>query len=171
MRHFGRLKRFIRYGHPYKKAMYVASLGMAAILLFTLRFLLPRADAASVQGGLTIIAEILGVLLGAVLIVVGLLVEQRLQAEEHLRGILQNYRSLIQSKRGSLESGRRQLVERVKEGKIQLDEPVFVGPSGTPSSTTFRDIIGALSSLASVHSKMSPTREFEKVEGDLKDLA
>jgi cytochrome c biogenesis protein CcdA len=170
MRYIRKLKQFIRYGHPYKKTTYVAMFGIALILVFALIFLLPNADANSVQAGLTIIAEILGVLLGVVLVVVGLLVEQRFQAEEHLRGILQKYRSLIQSQLGAVNSGRQQFITQAREGKIQLSEPIFVGPSGTPSSTTFRDIIGALSTLSSIYSAMLAKHEFERVEEDLKDL-
>jgi hypothetical protein len=77
---------------------------------------------------------------------------------------------LIQSKFGAVNSGRQQFVAQAREGKLQLSEPIFVGPSGTPSSNTFRDIIGALSTLSSVYSAMFTKREFERVEQDLKDL-
>lgn len=97
----------------------MVSFELVAILLFGLVFLVPKADAGSIQAGLTIIAEILGVALGAVLVVTVLLIEQRQQAEEHLRRVLPKYRRLIQSSIDTVNAAREELVEHARGGKIQ----------------------------------------------------
>lgn len=118
-----RFRDFVRYTHPYTWATRVASLELVAILLLGLVFLVPKPDAGSIQAGLTIIAEILGVALGAVLVVTVLLIEQRLQAEEHLRRVLPKYRRLIESSIDTVNAAREELVERVRGGKIQRANP------------------------------------------------
>ena len=147
MRISERFKEFVRHGHAYKKAIYVAAFVTIVILGLGLAFLLPNADSTSVQAGLTIIAELLGVLLGGVLVVVVLLVERVQQAEELLRGAYQKYRRLIESSLEQVDAGRQQLIEQVKSGEIQLNDPLFIRPSGIPSKTKFRDVIGNLFAL------------------------
>jgi len=166
MRIYERYKTFVRYGHAYKKAMYLAALVTIVLFGLSLAFFLPNADPTSTQAGLTIIAEILGVLLGVVLVIVVLLVEQGQQAEELLRGAYQKYRRLMQSSLQQVGAARQQLMERIGSGEIQLNDPLFVGPSGIPSSTRFRDVIGNLFALTvAMHPQLH-----EECEDDLDAL-
>ena len=149
-----KFKKFVRFGHPYRKAIYVIAFLSIVFFVFGLGFLLPRADSISLRSGLTIIAEILGVLLGAVLVVVGLLIEQGHRAEELLRAAFQKYYHIIDSHFEEVDGGRQQLIKLVKNGQVQLYEPAAVDPSGNPLPTNgnqyptkFRDVIGSLSAL------------------------
>jgi len=127
--------------------MLPALAGMAAVLAFSLACLLPRADATSVQAGLTVIAEILGVLLGAMLLVAVVLMEQQAQAEELLRVAQHKYRALINNELHWVIVAQRELTDEIKKGNLQLKQPVYTGPSGIPSRLTFKDAFEALTTL------------------------
>lgn len=166
MQIYERFKIFVRYGQTYKKAIYLAAFVTIVLSGLGLTFFLPNADSTSIQAGLTIIAEILGVLLGVVLVIVVLLVEQGQQAEGLLRGAYQKYRRLMQSSLQQVSAARQQLLEKIRSGEIQLNDPLFVGPSGIPSSTRFRDVIGNLFALtAAMHPQL-----YEECQDDLDAL-
>jgi hypothetical protein len=161
-----RFKRFVHSIHSYRRATFVTAFLTIIVFGLGLTYLLPNADSASVQAGLTVIAEILGVLLGAVLVVVVLLIEQGHQAEELLRRAFPKYRRLIDSHSEQIDLGRQQLIEEVKSGQIQFDDPAFLGPSGIPAPAKYRDVIANLSALAlAVNGAMLDT-----VEQELDDL-
>ncbi len=161
-----RFQDFYRYGQSYNKGIYLSIIILIIIAIFGTINSLKHADTTSIQAGLTIIAEILGVLLGAVLIIVVLLIEQRQRAEEHLRGAYPKYRCKIRDNIAIVEKAYKQLIILVRNKKIQLDEPIFVGPSGIPSQKKYRNIVGSLAGLIiAINSETS-----EQQEKDLADL-
>lgn len=164
--YFARFKHFLRYGHPYRKAAYFA--GFALLLIFGIGCVLslPHADSASAQAGLTIIAQILGVLLGAVLVIVVLLVEQGQRSEELLRGAYLTYRRTIESNLLSVDKARQQLVHLIEKGEIKLDDPIVVGPDGVPLRRKYRDVIGSLIALK-ITLRKDTLEENEKLLADL----
>ena len=134
------LEMFLRNGHPYQKAF--LSVGLLVIVVFVLGlvFSLPEADANSVQAGLTVIAETLGVLLGVVFVVIVLLIEQGRQAKDLLVAASQKYRDLLSQHINDIDAERKKLVSSVKRKEIQLDDPQ---PGYNP--VPHRDIIYDLS--------------------------
>lgn len=162
-----RFKRFIRRIRPPSTADSIASIGLGAALLAGTLFFLPRADAESTRAALTVIAEILGVILGAVLVVAGFMIEQRWQAEGLLRRVYPQYHAFLEGNTAKVDGARRELVDHKKRGTIDLDQPVFVGPSGLPSHTRFRDAINAISALTHVLCSGSLA---EEIVQDLEDL-
>jgi tyrosine-protein phosphatase YwqE len=159
------IQEFIKYGHPYKKGVYFAIFILVIIAAVGIFSSLRHADATSIQAGLTIVAEILGVLLGAVLIIVVLLTEQGQRAEEQLRGTYSKYRRKIETNTATIEKARKQLMKLVKEQKIQLDEHI-TAPGDIRLDTKFRDVIGNLIGLSIVIN----TRRFDYYEKMLVDL-
>jgi len=142
-----RLKEFARFGHPYRKTAYITAFMLVVVFIASVLFLLPYADYTSVQAGLTIIAEILGVLLGTVLIVIGLLIDQDHRARELLRRAFPMTHKFLHSKLNLIQGEWGHLIEQVIDGQIQLDEPAYVGPSGAPLPVSYRDHLGNLSAL------------------------
>ena len=161
---FGSLMRSAR---PHWAVYCVVGIALAGAVLLGIGYYLPRANAGSIRDALTVIAETLGVILGAVLVVAGVLFEQSLQAEALVRRVQPEYRSLVELKRGMLDDARRALVEHANKGSFRLEEPIFVGPSGVPSRVTFRDSIEALSALVYIFSYGVAT---EMIEEDLEAL-
>lgn len=165
-----RSKYFLRHMSLYDKATYISACCLVLVFLFGLAFLLPNADSSSTRAGLTIIAEILGVLLGAALVVAGLLIEQSGQAEQLLRTVFPKYRGLIQQRARTVGRARAELCARIGEGKIQLDDPLWVGWTGKPSSTSFRDVVSAASTLVYTLRGLSAVGESGYPEEDLRLL-
>ena len=87
--------RRIRYRHPLSKIAILASPFLLAIFVYFLWYLLPLASATSIQAGLTLVAEILGVLLGAVFVIIVFLAERLRDAETLLSKSFPNYRQKI----------------------------------------------------------------------------
>jgi hypothetical protein len=142
----GVFKLFVRVGYPYQKARYVAAFLVFVAFALSLAFLLPNADYASVQTGLVAIAEILGVLLGVVLVAIVLMVEQGRQAEDVLTTPSQTYRELVAQHIEDIDNARRALIASARRGVIQLDQP-----QGRFDLATNREVIGSLSSLIVVY--------------------
>jgi hypothetical protein len=164
--HSRRFGRFIRHGHTYRKAIYAAGCVSLAISGLGLALLLPQADHTSVQAGLTTIAGILGVLLGSVLVVVVLLVEQGRESEQFLRGIYHQYHELLESNLEHIDESRQRLTELVRSGEIRLNESVFVGADGEASTTEYCDV---LSSLFALTYALRPAA-YDTLEATLNDL-
>jgi hypothetical protein len=139
------LKLFVRHTHPYNKALVLVNLLVVVSFVFGLVFLLPKADENSIQAGLTIIAETLGVLIGVTFVVIVLLIEQGRQAEDVLIVASQKYRDLLTKHVDEIDTERKELVTSVKRGRIQLDEPQ---PGFNP--VEHREIIYSLSQLVIV---------------------
>lgn len=159
------LQEFIRYGHPYKKGMVFAAFILLIIASVGITFSLRRADATSIQAGLTIVAEILGVLLGAVLVIVVLLIEQGQSAAEQLRSSYPKYRRKIETNITIVEKASKQLIKLVKQKKIQLDEHIIL-PNDIRLDTKYRDVVGSLIGLIVAVSK-KPFEYHEKILVDL----
>jgi hypothetical protein len=162
----GRLREFIRYGHTHQKALYVTAFAVLVIFVLGLVFLLPHADHTSVQAGLTIVAEILGVLLGALLLVVERLVDQGQQAAQLLRTAYKEYYDLVKAHLEEIDTACNRLIDLAKGGKIKLDAPTFVGPHSVPSKTKYRDVIGNLIALANAMDSLG----YDEAETTLDDL-
>lgn len=165
-----RIKHYVQYGNAYTDATLVAAIGLGALLLLGLAFLIPKATAESVRDGLTIIAEILGVFLGAVLAIAAFLRERRFNSEQLLRSVLQKYREEIQQGIITVNLARKQVVERISNGEIGLDEPIYIQPPGQPSSESWGDIVYRLSTLVSIFSEELGTATVEEVKDDLRRL-
>jgi hypothetical protein len=163
-----RLKRLLGQRNPYKRTACISAFCLVLVSIFGLAFLLPNANASSAQAGLTVVAEILGVLLGAALVVAGLVIEQSAQAEQLLRAVLPKYRGQIQAKARIVNAARVEVLEQVKAGEIQLDDPLWVGPSGIPSRTTFRDAVSALSTLVYTFRHYQAIGRSAEVDKDLR---
>ena len=149
------IKYFVRHEHPLRLANLLAAVALGLLLLVGLALLTPRADAESVRDGLTIVAEILGVLLGVILVAVVRLMEQGVRAEELMRGAHQKYRDLIEANLSAIDSGRRQLIEHIAAGRIAPEDPVYIAEEDyLPSSKKFRDVVAGLSTLVAMFSNM-----------------
>jgi hypothetical protein len=120
--HIEKLKR--RFEHPCTKAASLTAFMAVVLWALALIFLLPHADHTSIQAGLTIIAEILGVLLGAILVVVGFLTEQGRQAEDLLVSASQKYRALLEEHLEEINAERQGLVKSVKAGRFNSMIPI-----------------------------------------------
>jgi len=108
--------------------------------------------------------------LGAALVVAGLFIEQSGQAEQLLRTVLPRYRGLIQTRASTVNRALSELCARIDEGKVQLDDPLWVGWSGKPSSASFRDVVSALSTLVYSLSDLVAVGRLAHVAEDLRRL-
>ena len=160
------LQEFIKYGHPYKKGMILAAFILLIIASVGITYSLRRADAGSIQAGLTIVAEILGVLLGAVLVIVVLLIEQGQRAEEQLRSSYPKYRRKIETNIATIEKASKQLIKLIKQGKIRLDGHIIL-PNDTYLDTKYGDVVGSLIGLLVSAKKPTPFEYYEKILADL----
>jgi hypothetical protein len=138
-----KIRDFIRHSHVYTKAAYIAAIVVTIIFGLGITLLFPHADANSIQAGLAIIAEILGVLLGVVLVIVGLLVQQEQQSEALLRDAYPKYYKLIKSHLRQVNSGRQRLINFVRAKQIKLSDPIL-----PPLATTYSDVLGCFVSLS-----------------------
>jgi hypothetical protein len=155
------LKLVIQHGRAYRKALHLTTFLVTATLVLSLVFLLPRADKESIQAGLTVIAETLGVLLGLVFVVVVLLIEQGRQAEDTLIAVSPKYRDWALKSCDEIDSERRALIASVKGGEVRLDEL-----QSQYDPTTTQEIICNLSNLIVA---LCPEK-FQEVWKDLWDL-
>jgi hypothetical protein len=157
------------HSHPYRIATVLATIGLIALLVAGLTLFLPAADAASIQAALAIVAEIAGVLLGAVLVATVLLIEQRHRAKELLRSASQKYRTLIESRIGVIDAVRTTLLEAARAREIRLDEQV-ASPLSDPSVTDYSDAIAKLSALVSAFSERVDSWDLDGAKKDLLGL-
>jgi hypothetical protein len=158
------VKDSFRFGLLYRKGIYLSAVIMVIIAIAGTSYSLKYADASSIQSGITIITEILGVLLGAVLVIVVFLVEQGQRAEERLLRACPVYRRKIESKIGLVEKAIDQLSRLVKSKKITLDQSI-PDPMGAPLATKYGDVIGNLVGL-----KVAVDNSFEHYEKVLADI-
>lgn len=163
---FRRLRELFRYAQAYKIAVYMTSFLTLVIYVLGMFFLIPNADSTSIQSGLTIITGILGVLLGAIIVILIFSLEQGQQGEELLRNLYYKYRKIIESNFEHVNAGYRQLFKLVRKDEIKLNDPIFIGPSGIPSKTRYCDVIGSLSGLTVF---IRPTL-LDELEKDLNNL-
>jgi tyrosine-protein phosphatase YwqE len=163
--HINNLQEFIKYSHPYTKGMTFSALILFIIGLVGIICLMKRADATSIQAGLTIVAEILGVLLGTVLIIVVLLIEQGQRAEELLRGSYPKYRRKIETNITTIEKAFKQLIKLIKNQTIQLDEHIIL-PNDIYLDTKYRDVVGNIIGLI-ISIRKKPFEYYEKILADL----
>lgn len=165
--HLNNIQDFFKYGHPFKKGMTFVAFILLIIASVGTTYSLKRADAASIQAGLTIVAEILGVLLGAVLVIVVLLIEQGQRAEEQLRALYPKYRRNIETNIATIEKASRQLIKLIKQQKIRFDGHIIL-PNETYLDTKYGDVVGSLIGLIiSVSKKPNLLEHYEKVLVDL----
>ena len=150
----------------YRRAIYITVAGIIGIFIFALVFLLPKADPAAVRTSLSITAQILGVLLGAVLVVVWLLIEKSQRSEELLRRAFRKYRRLIDNRFKAVLLGLQELIRQAKDGAIRLNEPIFLDRSGNPANSNYGDVISSLYALAVI--MRGPV--FDDIEKDLDEL-
>jgi hypothetical protein len=167
---FQRLRRSLRFAHPYTQAACVAAAGSVLLVILAALFFLPRSNAGSLQAALTIITEILGVVLGAVLVVTVLLIEQSHDSEELLRSVFKGYRARVGSAVSIVNGDRRQLVAQLRAGKIELDQAAYISPESGPSSTKYRDLLNAQSGLIMLSLDHKGAPRVGQLEHDLKAL-
>ena len=136
---------FIRHGHIYAKIVYIAATVVTVIFGLGITLVFPRADASSIQSGLTVIAEMGGVLLGVVLVIIGTLVQQEQNSNALLRDAYPRYYTLIQSHLEQVNAGRRKLVNLVRAKQIKLRDPIF-----PPLATQYSDVLGSFFGLSIV---------------------
>ena len=111
----------VRYGQPFSKTAIFAIPFFLVLLIYFFWHLLPLASATSIQAGLTVVAEILGVLLGAILVIIGFLSDRLRQAETLLSEALPSYRKIIEAKRDGIVKAREKLVQGVLKTKSNWD--------------------------------------------------
>ena len=139
---FASVVTLIKDGHPFLR---IAIFAFPILLIFSVFFfwqLLPLASATSIQAGLTLIAEILGVLLGAVLVVIGLLIDQFRQAETILSTTYPYYRQQAEKDINLIVEARQQIVKGLLDNKFILEEKEL-----SEKNEIVKKCISALSSL------------------------
>lgn len=141
------LKDVLRYATAYQKAMAIVVPVALAIVVLAAVLLREHMSPESMRSGLGVIAEVSGAVLGALLVVIALLVEQRLNARQHLRRLFRKYRPMVSRHSESIDHVRRQIVADVEAQKVMLDDPAWETHHGLPSDITYRDVITWLSAL------------------------
>ena len=132
----------IKDSHPYLKAIFIVGLFLLAYLIYFAIKVLPVVDATSIQSGLTLVAELLGVMLGALLVVIVLLIDQLHQAESILESSHPAYHSVFKQHQRIIISTRNRFLKLVESGEVALDDK-----TSKETSMTFRDVISSLTSL------------------------
>lgn len=128
--------------HPYSRGTLAAICIIGVVFACAAILFLPDADSESMRDALGVMAQILGVLLGAVLIVIGRFIEQRSGAELLLERWFQAYRELIEDKSHLLLEAWKGVAQEVQGGETDLDRPSFVG-----SALTYRQVLHKLATL------------------------
>lgn len=163
MKHcFAELKEFMRYGQIHQKAICLAALVGLVIFLFGLTYSLPIADHTSAQAGLSLVAGVLGVLLGAVLLVVERLIDQSQQAKSLLRAAYHKYYDLIEDHIEEIDVAREDLINLSDTNQIALDAPVYKEPEGISVKTTYCDVVSNMLVLSFVMDTVG-LEEFEEI--------
>jgi len=143
----GKFDEFIRYGSPFKKALAILiPLSIIAFIL-SLHFIIPNMDKDSIQAGLTIVAEIQGVMLGVVLVILGVLVEQGKSSEEILRQFYPKYRHLMEDKIQLLHDGLNEFRKSIDDKDIELHDSIYIPKKGHELDTKYKDVLGYLIAL------------------------
>ena len=150
----------IQYLHPYVIAA-IVSLVLIIILVFALSSLIPFTTASASHAALTVIAEILGVLLGVFLIIITLLIEQIRQAESVITRAFPKYNKLAKLESNAIIAGRKQLIDLIAKGEVSLHEPTF-----EEVDISFREAINYLSTLSAAIN----VEDTEKIEKDLEKI-
>jgi hypothetical protein len=133
----------IRYSSPFVKIATAAILILLFISAFFFSQLFPLASADSIRAGLTLIAEMLGVLLGAILVIYGLSVDQLQRAESLFSNAFSQVLIGVKKDVNYIVEARMQLVRGVMSGKNTLGEK-----SSIDGITTLKKCITALSVLS-----------------------
>lgn len=134
-----RARRYWILGHPFEKAALI-SLGVLVVLLVVaITTVIPHANSVSIHAGLTVIAEILGVLIGALLIVIVLMIEQLRQADNILKNAMPKYLHLMSTKKQIIDTLRGLMIKWLSKNK----------PSGIDPETD-ANIIQAISDMATL---------------------
>ncbi|KPL03131.1 MAG: hypothetical protein AMJ90_04020 [candidate division Zixibacteria bacterium SM23_73_2] len=136
---------FIRFQH-YRVAIFFASIILVIIFILNNLFILPLSNTETAQTGFSIIAQILGVLLGALVVLIILLIDQKQQAEHHLISEYYSYRKRMQDNISIIKNSRDDILKHLEKGEIKLDD--YLGyPDGSLSKSKFKDIYINLTSL------------------------
>lgn len=148
---------------PYKFAIYLSSALLIIVYIIGLIFYLPHADCDSIQNGFSVIAQILGVLLGVFIVLIILLIEQKQNAEKHLAAEFHNYKNLVKENFELIRESRKEIQSRINNGEFGLKDYLDY-PDGAHSHNNFQDILGNLSALEVL---IEPTLS-DEIENELK---
>jgi hypothetical protein len=118
-----RAKRYIRYRHPFEKAAFISLAIIVVLSIFAITSVFPYANSVSIHAGLTVIAEILGVLIGVLLIVIVLMIEQFRQADTILKNAMPKYFELMTAKSQIINLCREEMIEWVTQKEISDIDP------------------------------------------------
>jgi len=133
----------IRYGHPFLRIVLFASPILLTFTIFFFVWLFPLASASSIHVGLTLIAEILGVLLGSILVIIGFLIDQIHQSETLLSTFFPFYRQQIEKEVDYIINARHQIIQGLLKDKVILNERKLSEKNGI-----IKKSISALSALS-----------------------
>jgi len=131
---------------PYKIAILFAAIILILIYVICFFFILPFSDTSAIQIGYSIIAQILGVLLGALVVLIILLIDQKQQSEKHLISEYYYYKNKMLQNIELIENVKKELYRYLKSGNIKMEEHL-VFPDREYSKKKFKDIYINLTSL------------------------
>ncbi len=132
----------IRYGHPFLRTIAIAIPILLAFLVFFVARVFPLASADSIRSALTLITEIIGVLLGAVLVIIGLSIDQVRGAETVLLSAFPKYHRKAEADKDQVVKARQQMVQGLLQNKFILEEKELA-----EGNTIMKKSVLALSSL------------------------
>jgi len=136
----------LRYRQPFVTISFFI---VPAIILFVFYFFMviyPLSSAESIQAGMTLLAEILGVILGAVLVIVVLFIDQFRQSQGLLETASSEYRHLVITNLPLIKKARKQLIREIPKA-----QKIFEGQDPRIQSINFvsyRKCALALSALS-----------------------
>jgi len=148
----------------YNRSLILAGFPIFIFLVFSFTLFSPNnINLNNIRSGLTAIITILGVIIGAILVVIGFLKEKGRQKESYLEEVFAKYNSRFSNYLSVLVEERKELVDKVKRGNIQLNDPLCCDD---PSIPKYRELIKELSKL--VLAKKADS--YDSIENDLNDL-
>lgn len=104
---------FFRRHHLFSRMAFFILPIVVIFLYYFYENVFPFADATSIQAGMTLLAEILGVMLGAVLVILVLFFEQYRQSDDLLAQNFLEYRNLIKAHLPLIVKGRKKLIREI----------------------------------------------------------
>ncbi len=164
---FSTFREFFKYAPTHRKAIYFTVFACSIMYILGLFYVFPGLDAASVRVGLSVIVGILGVLLGAILLVVERQIDHGQEGMHICKSSYPKYKELIEQHIDEIDKEGKRLIKLVKEKEINIDTPAFGGLKGiSPSKTKYRDIIGNLIVLSFILKRL----DINGIEASLKDI-